>query len=124
MTIVNIVITGRIHLYILADLALFDPGLEALEPGLEPLEPGLEPPFLDCEGDLEPDREPFLELVGVGLRLLAPFLDVGGEGDRSFLLFPDFGEPWEETNRKGQHKQNCTVKNLDIFIYKIHTYLV
>lgn len=93
--IFKILNTGRIQLYILADLALFDPGLELLEPGLEVLDPGLEPPFLDAEGDLEPDREPFLELGGVGLRLLAPFLEVGGEGDRSFLLFLDFGEPWE-----------------------------
>ena len=72
--------------YILGDLALFDPGLE-------PLDPGLDPPFLDGEGDLEPDLEPFLELGGVGLRLFAPFLEVGGEGERSFLLFLDFGEP-------------------------------
>ena len=81
------------HFYILGDLALFDPGLD-------PLDPGLDPAFLDAEGDLEPDREPFLELGGVGLRLFVPFLDADGEGERSFLLFLDFGEPKGETKQQ------------------------
>ena len=71
--------------YVLGDLALFDPGLELLDPGREP--------FLDVDGDFEPDLEPFLELGGVGLRLFVPFLDACGEDERSFLLFRDFGEP-------------------------------
>ena len=77
------------HFYILGDLALFDPGLD-------PLDPGLDPAFLDAE----PDRDPFLELGGVGLRLFVRFLDAEGEGERSFLLFLDFGEPKGETKQQ------------------------
>lgn len=75
-------------LYLLGDLALLDPGRDPLEPGLDP--------FLEGGGDLDParDPEPFFA-VGEGERLLTPFLEAEGDGERSFLLIfrPPLGEP-------------------------------
>ena len=71
---------------VLGDLALLDPGLDPLEPGLEP--------FLEGEGDLDPDP---LLVLGEGLRLLVPFLEAGGDGERSFLPFLEpLGEPADQ----------------------------